>query len=274
MDAKKLNEPGVKITPVSGTDVQKIKTLQPQDWPDIGLAYAFYADQWFCSPIKLEQGDQLIGVGCLIQFEKTCWLSQIIISESFRNQGWGRLFTQHLIEMAPPSAQTISLLATPMGEPVYTKLGFKPVGVYQFYRSSETSGGYTSKQVRPFVPGFEEQVLQMDYEVSGENRSYLIRQFMDEARICTEGDELLGYFLPKLGDGLIIAKDQKAGMELLKFKLNRKKFNVLPLENEWANQYLTEQGFDAYRRATRMIIGLPIPYHPELIYSRIGGNLG
>lgn len=274
MDAQTLNRGDAEILPVTLSDIEPIKCLQPPDWPDISLAYSFYVSSWFCKPIKLVNAGKLIGVGCLIRFEKTCWLGQIIIDESFRKQGWGEYLTRCLMDMAGPGIETISLLATPMGKPLYKKIGFETQGEYTFYKKYDFTPYRPASQIKTFSPGMTDQLLALDLDVSGEDRSRLLLPFLKAAWVCTENHELQGYHVPDLGEGLIISREVNAGLDLLGLKLKASNKIVIPEENTVARDFLLRQGFSAYRTATRMFRGLPVLHRPEWIYSRIGGNLG
>jgi len=44
--------------------------------------------------------------------------------------------------------------------------------------------------------------------------------------------------------------------------------------NENALNFLSQNGYTEYRRASRMILGEKVSWDGSKIYSRIGGNLG
>lgn len=274
MDPQALNHQGTKFLPITPDDIERIKSLQPLDWPDIGQTYSYYINNSFCHPVKLERYNDLLAVGCLICFEYSAWLGQIIVSESFRNQGWGGYITQTLVDMAPSKIQCISLLATSIGEPMYRKLGFKPQGNYTFYRKDETLPEIVSSRIIKLDHRFWDELLDLDLKVSGENRSSLIKQFLDNAWGIVDRNELLAFYLPGLGEGLIISKETKAGLELMQFKLATQNRNVIPDQNTPAMDFLIQRGYEAYRHAARMVKGVPFDFQPDKIYSRIGGNLG
>lgn len=274
METEKLKRPGYPLLTVQLSDIDQIRTLQPNDWPDISIAYSYYINSWFCKPLKLMEGDEIFAVGNIISFDTSSWLAQIIVKESFRGQGWGVYLTQQLMENVPPLTQTISLLATPMGEPVYLKLGFQPESVYTFFRKQDTPFQFDSNIILPMEKKFTAKLFALDLLVSGEDRSRLISEHLDQAMISINNEEVVGYYLPTLGDGLIVSLDEEVGLNYIKMKLNSKNLNIVPEENKIASTFLLKEGYDPYRKATRMVKGKSLPYHPQFIYSRIGGNLG
>ena len=90
-----------------------------------------------------------------------------------------------------------------------------------------------------------------------------------------ENNEIKGYYLPNLREGLIIAKSDIAGSELLKLKLPTHDKIVLPSDNLKGIEFLMNNGFiRSETKGTRMIRGKKINWNPKKIFSRIGGNLG
>jgi GNAT superfamily N-acetyltransferase len=274
MDPQALKDQGMVILPITPDDIERIKALQPLDWPDISQTYTYYINNTFCHPVKLQRENELLAVGCLICFEYSAWLGQIIVSEPFRNQGWGSYITRTLVEMATPGIRCVSLLATPMGDPMYRKLGFIPQGDYIFFRNEETLPELNSPRIIKLDNRYWDQLLDLDSKVSGENRTPLITQFLENAWGYVFHHELLAYYLPGLGEGLIISKVPDAGLALMQVKLATHKRNVVPDQNTNAVKFLKDHGYEPYRYATRMVKGVPFEFQPDQIYSRIGGNLG
>ena len=90
-----------------------------------------------------------------------------------------------------------------------------------------------------------------------------------------DGLNISGFFLPEFGEGLIIADNVRAGIELLKMKHSIKRCNtVLPQENKAAIEFLIHNGFHKYSTVSRMILGEDIAWQPNLIFSRVGGYYG
>jgi hypothetical protein len=85
----------------------------------------------------------------------------------------------------------------------------------------------------------------------------------------------LGYCIPTLKEGPIIAVDKVAGLELMKVKYRTSEKAVIPVENISALEFLLANGFKPTEtRGTRMILGHEISWEPSNIYSRAGGNFG
>jgi hypothetical protein len=118
-------------------------------------------------------------------------------------------------------------------------------------------------------------IIKLDQLISGENREKLIKQYLDNSRIYIENNEVKGYYLPDLEEGLIFADIDKAGLELMKIKYSLVDKAVLPSDNVVGIEFLKRNGFaETDTKGTRMILGSDIDWKPDKIFSRIGGNYG
>ncbi len=131
-----------------------------------------------------------------------------------------------------------------------------------------------SDHIKPYDKRFEDDVYSLDYHASGENRSWLLKEYLENAYLYVKSDKVLGYCLPSLGEGLIIGATPEAGIELLNLKCNSSNKVVLPQENTAGIAFLKENGFSSKLSVARMVWGKPIQFKPEQLYNRIAGNLG
>ena len=274
MDSKKGMKPMAHLLDLTEQDLDSIPPFQPDDWPDITRAYSFYVRSWFCKPLKLIQGGEIIGIGNIIYMHDTAWLSQIIVRPANRNQGWGKFITQGLIDQCKPMVRTISLLATDLGFPVYQKLGFKTQSIYHFYKGDPLPSIPGIDAVQQYDTQCHCDILELDKSASGEIRSRLLQDHMQNAKVILTQKEVIAFYLPTLGEGLIMSKQVEAGLQLLAYHLRDKGKIVIPEENNDATEFLLSRGYMNYRKAHRMYSGDAIPYKPQWIFSRVGGNLG
>ncbi len=107
-----------------------------------------------------------------------------------------------------------------------------------------------------------------------EDRSLLIKACLEGGKIFCANKKVLGFYLPKINEGQIVSIDLAAGIELLKLRLNEKSYAIIPMENEDAITFLKENNFNQFSTGARMRLGFPIKFNGNMIYSRIGGNLG
>lgn len=204
-------------------------------------------------------------------------LGHIIVDESYRGQGIGYKIVKYLVDVAiKKGLSSINLIATDLGVPVYKKVGFRTVGAYEFFkREQDFTPNPLSNQVQVATSAHYEQILKLDQEITGENRRELIENHLKRAVIFEQAGSVEGYYFPQLGQGPIYAKTKRAGLGLMELKYSTIDTAVLPADNTIGVQFLVRNGFEPqHTTAIRMTYGAEMLWHPNLIFSRIGGNYG
>jgi GNAT superfamily N-acetyltransferase len=258
-------------------DLYELAKFQPEGWPDIVPAFKFYIDSEFCKPIKAILKGKIVGLGACILFDDTAWLAHIIVLPECRNKGIGFEIVDKLVQYIKlKPINSILLIATESGMPVYLKAGFRITSEYQFYKREKP---WTKMQAHgnifPYHNKYRRDVLELDRRVSGEDRGHLIQGQLSGAYVCLQQDIVTGLYIPDLGEGPIIADNREAGFEFMKMKYSSVDKAVLPIDNLAGNHFLLQNGFSLTgTKGTRMILGNEVPWFPEKIYSRISGNFG
>jgi hypothetical protein len=217
----------------------------------------------------------IAGIGTAIFYENTSWLAHIIVKENYRNKGFGTRILQYLCDFCQNNGyKTISLFASEMGYPVYRKYGFEIQAEYVQYEKEKEIDIPKNKNVKTIKKDDLSEIFKLDKETTGENRRNLISEYLNGGYVYKKNSETTGFYLPTLGEGLIIAKDKEAGIELLKARMKNSKKAVLPADNSFGNKFLQENEFKEITRMRRMIYGDRITCRNENIFSRTGSNFG
>jgi hypothetical protein len=168
----------------------------------------------------------------------------------------------------------LNLIATDLGAPVYEKLGFTIDTEYLFF--NEIRPVTTSQDVRivPFEEGFRQSVLALDSNATGEKRDVLVNLHLQDATVCVIDGKVKGYYLPTLGDGLVIAETDEAGAALMHLRLSNRSHACFPSDNQAASKMMHDYGYHPHRVAKRMFYGDKPRWNPKMMFNRIGGNLG
>jgi GNAT superfamily N-acetyltransferase len=262
---------------ITAHDLDELRKLQPEGWPDIIPETEFYIRSSFCFPLKVETDNCIAGMGVAIIYDNSAWLAHIIVLPEFRKSGIGlRIVSELLHILECHHIHSCLLIATELGRPVYTRAGFRPVTEYIFMnRKSSMQPSSFSKNIVSYNENFRQQLLQMDKLVTGENREPLLSLFLNEALLFVSNGMMEGYFIPALKEGPVVAVQPEAGLELLKIKCATAERVVLPADNQAGIGFLMQNGFvQSDVKGTRMIMGKNIMWQPDCIYSRIGGNFG
>lgn len=257
-------------------DLIEVGKLQPEGWSDILPSILFYINSPFCHPIKALIEEEIAGIGAAIVFHKTIWIAHIIVTPKHRNKGIGSLIVNELLHiLADNSVETISLIATELGKPVYVKAGFRPITEYTFLeKTKKWEDSPVSTNVVPYQAKYRDAILELDQYISGEERSALLTPVLDSSYLFVGKGKVLGYYLSDLKEGLINAETDEAGLELMNLKYGKTDKAVLPSENATGISFLKQRGFGEVRKGSRMILGKELNWNPQMMFSRIGGNLG
>lgn len=267
----------MKFEPITTRDFDEIRNMEPKGWYDIIPDIDLYVKSEFCNPIKVMADGRIAGIGASIIFRNTAWLAHIIVDENFRRRGVGIGIVKEVLSgLRSHSIESCSLIATEMGKPLYVREGFRTVTDYVFM---ERTRPWEEKPVSGNVIAFREEhrvrVYELDRMISGEDREWLLRDYLGDAMVYSEHGEISGYYMPAFKEGLIFADTEAAGLELLKRRCAKADRAVLPADNAAGMEFLKQNGFaETGQRAARMILGRDLDWRPANIFSRIGGNFG
>jgi len=267
----------MKFDEVIFDDLKEIRQLQPEGWPDIVTDFEFYVRSAFCNPIKTVVGDKIVGVGVTIIFDESAWIAHIIVEQEFRKRGIGTRIVEELLnKLEAYSIDTYMLIATEIGKSLYVDAGFRVVSEYcYFQREKPWADQIISKNVIPYTSEHYAEIIELDKKVSGERREALLFDYLKGSRVFFQNNSVKGYYIPGLGEGVIIADEISAGLELMKVKYSRMNKAVLPAENSAGISFLMQNGFvKTPKKGTRMAFGEDLKWNPDKIFSRIGGNFG
>lgn len=268
--------PTLKVSAVYHNEVEQLGSLQPEGWGEIVTPHIFYTQSTFCFPLKITGANEIVGIGTAIIHEDVAWLGHIIVHPQHRNKGIGRLITQTLIDLpVVKQCETIYLIATEPGAPVYTKCGFETETEYLYFKDVKAKPEWTiSSSIVPYRPEFGEQVTAMDRLISTENRLQHINSYLPQAYVYLRDDIVEGYFLPGLGEGLIVSTNEEAGLELIKYRLQSAEKIAFPKDNIAATNFMHANGYKESSSGKRMRLGKKRNVLLANIYNRIGGNVG
>ncbi|MCF0063472.1 GNAT family N-acetyltransferase [Dyadobacter chenwenxiniae] len=257
-------------------DLVQLPAMQPADWGNLVPRFEYFIASPHCHPIKISENGELIAIGTSIMHADTVWLACIVVHEGHRKKGLGNAITQDLIaNIDRAKYKTIYLDATEYGFPVYAKLGFEEETTYTHMRS--TGGAPVtsfSEHIVPYEEHYLNQIYNVDAQVSGEDRSGVISDFIKSALLYVVDSQVQGFYIPGWGDGPIIAVSEAAGAALIKRRAMDETAAVVPTGNEFAIDCLQGHHFQFYKISRRMVLGEKRAWHATGIYNRISGQLG
>jgi len=266
------------VREIRESDIVGLNNLAPKDWNNNYESFVtnFFSDDFFHACVKIHNG-KIVGTGNVLVKDKVGWLGNIMVHESSRGMGFGQEITQYLVDfLDKKGCSTQLLIATELGEAVYTKLGFKRMTRYIRFDSVVDSDLPMSDSVRKLEASDLKKVHQLDSFANDENRLHLIQRFYQNGwGDFDENDELMGFYLPHFGRGLVIAKNQQTGFRLLQIKhASKGKRTLIPIENKKGIAFLENLGLQKGELSSRMILGEVNQWQPEMIFSYGSGYCG
>lgn len=219
---------------------------------------------------------RIVAVGQGVATGRTGWIGNIIVSPDMRGRGLGARMTQQIMFwLLDQGCSTMLLTATEAGEPVYRKLGFRQTAEYVFLDTPRLPPP-AAGAVRRLEPDDVNQVARIDASVTGETRVELLEPHLGSGWVWADRDRgLAGFFLPTFGQGLVLADDPAAGVDLLRFKHAFFPRNaVVPAANTVALTFLAEHGARQTARAPRMALGDEADWMPHGVFGRAAGFCG
>ncbi len=172
-----------RLRPMTAADIEPaVAAILADDWGDRRAWFEFAVAHPECRAFVAADDDgAIIGTGVVTINGPVAWIGTIWVAPSVRGRGLGRALTEAPIEEAVAAGcQTLVLVATDAGQPLYERLGFS---VRSWYRTMEAPGlaapigNDGERGVRAFRPDDLEAMAALDREATGEDRRHLLAAF-------------------------------------------------------------------------------------------------
>jgi predicted N-acetyltransferase YhbS len=155
-----------------------------------------------------ERDGAIVGTGAYVSFGRTGWLGGVAVAPEARGQGLGRALTEAALLALGPH-ETVLLLASDAGRPIYERMGFEGEGMYRVFMSPDDAEPVGSFRALRAVD--RDDVLALDARVTGESRVLAIDAALDGGIASANGVALR----PPWGARPILARDPGEGAALL-----------------------------------------------------------
>ncbi len=258
-------------------DFNQLGNLPPEDW-DFNYTdfLAKHIQEKYFYGIVTLSGSEITGTGNAFDFGNTGWLANIIVKPEHRRHGIGLFITQHLTRYLKMSGcKTLFLLATESGKSIYQKSGFISILNYRYFTSEHDTSFALPKNIRKARESDLEEIIKLDAQATGEDRSHLILKSYKSGWICSSGSAISGFYLQDFGRGVVIALNKETGLTLLELKHSiQKSRSAVPETNHDTIRFFEENSIKETSICTRMMQGLQIQWNPDNIYSYAAGYCG
>jgi len=224
----------------------------------------------------MEHNRAVIGTAATIAYEnRFAWIGMVLVDPDYRQQGIGTCLLDRAVDFLDriPIPAT-RLDATPLGKPLYAKLGFAPEYEIERWILKREAPPAAATQVGPRLTEAEKgRIYGLDRELFGADRSFLLRSLAEEApefamAVPADGPPHAyafgrhGLFADHLGPW--VARSRPDARELLREFLVRSPRGTLIVDsvrsNTMATELLEDSGFRPSRPLTRMVRGRNAAY--------------
>jgi len=287
-----MNPSSIRIRPLAEADIPLGMRLKQQsgwnqtadDWrrmlalqPDGG-----WVAEWNGTPVATV-------MTCL--FDSVGWVAMMLVDQSLRRRGIGNaLMQQAIASLEGRGVTSIRLDATPLGQPLYERLGFaaqfeilRHVGAPQVSSPNENCdrGDLT---LRPFDTADFEQVCSLDRATTQTDRRRWIELLVTTAslRVAERAGEIAGFAGTRRGAigthiGPVISSDGSAAEALLQRELDAAVSNAIidiPADHASSREVAAAYGLQPVRKLLRMTRGRPVIEERVHLWASSGPELG
>lgn len=232
-----------------------------------------------------------VGTTATCIFDSVAWIAMVLVDADHRSKGIGRAMMTHALAFLDgQGVSTVRLDATPMGQPLYEKLGF--VEEYRLTR-------YDGVLAPPRLPSDSrlrrvqddevfalDPIIDLDRQVTATNRRKLLTRLClanpGAVRWVESGETLRGYMTVRPGANAVqlgpCIADAEAGPLLLadaweRF-VGRRGFIDVPTENAPAVRLAESMGLKPQRSLVRMTRGVRVKEDIPRLWASSGPELG
>jgi GNAT superfamily N-acetyltransferase len=221
-----------------------------------------------CLVAEYEKG--IVGTATAINYaNELAWISMVLVNKAFRGRGISKMLLSKLLDRLK-SCRSVKLDATPAGQPVYEKLGFRAEYIIYQMNHPELPGQWDKEgSVLPEVIQEQEieEVISLDRDIFGAKRSGLITSLVnecpDKAWLLRKNGTISGFALVRKGKfytqvGPVFAAGQEDAKNLISNALgalgNLPVMVDVPADKKELIEWLGSTGFEIKRHFVRMYL--------------------
>jgi ribosomal protein S18 acetylase RimI-like enzyme len=233
-----------------------------------------------------EWNGALVGTTTTTVFGSVAWVAMVLVDESYRQRGIGRALVNKALEyLDQRGVATVRLDATPLGLPLYARLGFTEQFQVARYAGTLKSSDEGAK-VEPVLVEHLPAVAALDKAGTQTSRLRLLQRLFaedsDALRCVWQGRRLEGYLASRRGRlavqlGPCIATPE-AGPRLFADACRRHEcqclFVDIPVDNRAAIQWAEASGLTIQRHLTRMCRGTLVGERLQFLWASSGPEKG
>jgi ribosomal protein S18 acetylase RimI-like enzyme len=229
--------------------------------PTVHTSVADDADGHF---FVAERDGTIFGTGASVGFGSTGWLGGIAVTPEARGERLGQRLTEAAIDALGPR-DTILLLASVSGRPIYERLGFEVEERFPVFFAPADVATPGPNGLRRLTAADRDAVLELDAWVTGESRTLAVDVGLEGAIAMPDLSAVA--LNPPWRALPILARDPAAGETLLRALIAPGVRMAVPESNTAAVETLRALGCTDGPEVVRMRRGAPVSWRPENLWG-------
>jgi GNAT superfamily N-acetyltransferase len=287
----------IHIRHMTAADLPFAMRLKEQaGWNQVEADWRRFLDMQPDGSFVAELAGTPVGTTVACIFGDVAWVAMVLVEATVRGRGVGTALMRHALDFLDEhQVPSIRLDATPLGQPIYEKLGFRPEYTLSRYdgvlAASSTDGAAAAnmQHVTTAARADDDLLLALDRSVTGaDRRKFLVRLFRErpqDVRLIAgpdENDRVAGVLAargggtavqlgPGLGDGdaaAVLLADAAVRHTGKRIYLD------VPQPNEPAIRLAESLGLTVQRALVRMCRGNPVREDTQRLFASSGPELG
>jgi ribosomal protein S18 acetylase RimI-like enzyme len=247
--------------------------------------FTSYAANRRCRTFVARDGEgRVVATSVATRYGHTGWIGHVFVRPEVRGQGLGTRMTSVALDVLQRAGcDTILLVATDLGRPIYERLGFKVESSYHELRGTALPKTVELAPFRPLVPSDRTALRALDRRVSGDDRGPILARFEDFAWGVSRNGSLAGAAVALPWGGAWAALVPGAGgaetaalVNLIRTvgSVGQEVIVYPPDENQLALDLLRDSGFEELRTIPRMVLGKRSEWLPVALWNPMSLGLG
>jgi GNAT superfamily N-acetyltransferase len=276
------------IRPLTTADIPfGMRLKQQAGWNQVEQDWRRFLDLEPTGCFVAESDGQPAGTVTTCTFGDLAWVAMMLVEPDLRGRGIGTTLMQHaLAYLEQESVRSIRLDATPLGRPLYEKLGFEPQFSLTRYDGVLAPVSGPVAEGKPIPEHALPEALRLDRQITGTDRKKLLRRLWAEdagamRMICT-GGRVTGYCSARPGSdalflGPCIAAPDSGELLLADAALRyagRRVYLDIPTDHRPATAFAERLGLAPRRQLLRMYRGKPVREQVEWLWASSGPEKG
>jgi GNAT superfamily N-acetyltransferase len=285
--------PVIHVRPMTASDLPLgLRLTRQAGWNQTEADWQRFRDLEPDGGFVVELDGLAVGTTTTCIFGSTAWVAMVLVDQAFRGRGAGRALMEHALAfLEQRQVPSVRLDATPLGRPLYEKLGFAEEYTLRRYEgvlpaAGALAAGREEGGVTGVRPDHLDGLLRLDREVTATDRRKLLSRLLAEQpdvwRVLEQGGRVAGYLAARTGVRALqvgpCLATPGAGPPLLSDAWRRhagqRVFVDIPAGNEGASGCAAAVGLTVQRALVRMYRGPRVGEDPTRLWASSGPEKG